>query len=59
MWRAVAMPPYGGIFTAVDPLEKHIFRGPLIVFSAPALAQRLAHGRLAEVQLFFHPKPNT
>ena len=27
MWCAIAMPPYGGFFMAVDPLQKHIFRG--------------------------------
>jgi len=29
MWCAIAMPPYGGFFMAVDPLQKHIFRGAL------------------------------
>jgi hypothetical protein len=27
MWCAIAMPPYGGFFMAVNPLQKHIFRG--------------------------------
>ena len=30
MWRAVAMPPYGGFFMAAAPLQKHIFRGALM-----------------------------
>jgi hypothetical protein len=25
------MPPYGGFFMAVDPLQKHIFRGALML----------------------------
>jgi hypothetical protein len=29
MWCAIAMPPYGGFFMAVNPLQKHIFRGAL------------------------------
>jgi hypothetical protein len=29
MWCVVAMPPYGGFFMAVDPPQKHIFRGAL------------------------------
>jgi hypothetical protein len=29
MWGAIAMPPYGGFFMAVNPLQKHIFRGAL------------------------------
>jgi hypothetical protein len=29
MWCAIAMPPYGGFFLAVDPLQKHFFRGSL------------------------------
>ena len=31
MWCAIAMPPYGGFFMAVNPLQKHIFRGALNV----------------------------
>ena len=31
MWCAIAMPPYGGFFMAVDPLQKRIFRGALAI----------------------------
>jgi hypothetical protein len=35
MWCAIAMPPYGGFFMAVDPLQKHIFRGALKAIHIP------------------------
>ena len=49
MWCAIAMPPYGGFFMAVNPLQKHILRGALQVLDrlvqTPAPTFRSLPGR--------------
>jgi hypothetical protein len=35
------MPPYGGFFMAVNPLQKHIFRGALALAWAKTTSQCL------------------
>jgi hypothetical protein len=53
MWCAIAMPPYGGFFMAVDPLQKHIFRGALYaqrLFQIPRSGGRLFYSRHSKTQ---------
>jgi hypothetical protein len=45
MWCAIAMPPYGGFFMAVNPLQKHIFRGALKAISGKKCKKPMASPR--------------
>jgi hypothetical protein len=51
MWCAIAMPPYGGFFMAVNPPQKHIFRGALMYvrsqLNQPTINQKIHHLRFA------------